>query len=61
MSTNTKSGKRDQTVTREASEEIVEEVEQPRIPVRQPNRNRDQARGDWDRTGERNDEGRSRT
>ncbi len=61
MSTNTKSGKRDQTVTRETFKEIAEEVEQGRTPVKQPNRNRDQARGDWDRTGERKDEGRSRT
>jgi hypothetical protein len=61
MSLTTKSGKRDQTIRREVNQEIAEETSQTHAPVRQRKPNRDQARGDWDRTGERSDEGMSRS
>jgi len=52
--------KKDQQVRREALQEIGSEiVQQGSAPVYR-NPNRDQARGDWDRTGRHADEGNSR-
>ena len=52
--------KKDQQVRRLALQEIGSEiVQQGNAPVYR-NPNRDQARGDWDRTGRRTDEGNSR-
>ena len=52
--------KKDQKVRREALQEIGSEiVQQGSAPVYR-NPNRDQARGDWDRTGRHTDEGNSR-
>ena len=52
--------KKDQMVRREVLEEIANETVQERQEAHYRNPNRDQARGDWDRTGRRTDEGRSR-
>jgi hypothetical protein len=53
--------RKDQTGPREAREEVLEEIRssdaQPLI--KQPNR--DRARGDWDRTGDHQDVGTSRS
>ena len=57
---NSKNLKKDQLSARETRDELSEEIRssgsQPR--TRQPNR--DRARGDWDRTGLRQDQGQSR-
>jgi len=52
--------KRDQMIRREVRDEIGAEIEQDRIGPQYRNPNRDQARGDWDRSGRRTDEERSR-
>jgi len=52
--------KKDQTVRRETLDEIGSEIAQQRIEAAYRNANRDQARGDWDRSGRRTDEERSR-
>jgi hypothetical protein len=52
--------KKDQTVRRETLDEIGSEIVQDRTEAAYRNPNRDQARGDWDRTGRRTDEDRSR-
>ena len=52
--------KKDQSIRRETLEEIGSEITQDRSGVAYRNPNRDQARGDWDRTGRRTDEERSR-
>jgi hypothetical protein len=52
--------KKDQQVRREVLGELGTEIDQERTPAQYRNPNRDQARGDWDRTGRRTDEGRSR-
>ena len=52
--------KRDQMIRREVRAEIGAEIEQDRIGPQYRNANRDQARGDWDRSGRRTDEERSR-
>lgn len=52
--------KKDQSVRRETLDEIGSEITQDRTEAVYRNPNRDQARGDWDRTGRRTDEGRSR-
>ena len=52
--------RRDQQVRREVLEEIGSEVMQDRTTVQYRNPNRDQARGDWDRSGRHTDEQRSR-
>ena len=52
--------KRDQTVRREVLAEIGSEITQVHIEPTYRNPNRDQARGDWDRSGRRTDEERSR-
>jgi hypothetical protein len=52
--------KKDQQVRREVLGEIGGEISQERTTAHYRNPNRDQARGDWDRTGRHTDEGRSR-
>ena len=52
--------KKDQQVRREVLGEIGAEIGQDRTQPQYRNPNRDQARGDWDRTGRRTDEQRSR-
>ena len=48
--------KKDQKGTREAREELQEEIRSSGTKPRQENPNRDRARGDWDRTGAHHDE-----
>lgn len=52
--------KRDQQVRREVQKEVGEQIRSSEAKpiIRQPNR--DQARGDWDRTGNHHDVGASR-
>ena len=52
--------KKDQQVRREVLGEIGSEITQERTPAPYRNLNRDQARGDWDRSGRHTDEGNSR-
>ena len=52
--------KKDQEVRRDVLGEIGSEIEQDRPSARYRNPNRDQARGDWDRSRRRTDEDRSR-
>jgi len=52
--------KKDQMVRRETLEEIGSEINQDKTEPAYRNPNRDQSRGDWDRTGRRTDEERSR-
>ncbi len=52
--------KKDQQIRREVLDEIGAEIVQDRIDPQYRNPNRDQARGDWDRSGRHTDEGRSR-
>jgi len=52
--------KKDQTIRREVRDEIGSETTQDGSSAMYRNPNRDQARGDWDRTGRRTDEERSR-
>ena len=52
--------KKDQTIRREVRDEIGSEIEQDRSSAQYRNPNRDQARGDWDRSGRHTDEERSR-
>jgi hypothetical protein len=52
--------KKDQQVRREVLSDIGSEIAQDRTNAQYRNANRDQARGDWDRTGRRTDEGSSR-
>jgi hypothetical protein len=49
-----------QTIRREVLDEIGSEIIQDRIGPTYRNPNRDQARGDWDRSGRHTDEERSR-
>jgi hypothetical protein len=56
----TKQIKKDSNVQRETLDEIGSEIVQDRSEAGYRNPNRDQARGDWDRSGRRTDEGRSR-
>jgi hypothetical protein len=53
--------RRDQTTPREILEEVAQEIRSTAATplVRQPNR--DRARGDWDRTGDHQDAGTSRS
>ena len=48
--------KKDQMVRRETLDEIGSEIVQDRTEAAYRHPNRDQARGDWDRTGRRTDE-----
>jgi hypothetical protein len=52
--------RKDQQVRREVLSDIGTETVQNRTKVEYRNPNRDQARGDWDRSGRRTDEGSSR-
>jgi hypothetical protein len=52
--------RRDQQVRRETRDEIGAEIQQDRTQPLYRNPNRDQARGDWDRSGRHTDEERSR-
>ena len=52
--------KRDQHVRREVLSEIGAEIQQAHTSASYRNPNRDQTRGDWDRSGRHIDEGRSR-
>jgi hypothetical protein len=52
--------KKDQQVRREVLSDIGSEIAQERTPPQYRNPNRDQARGDWDRSGRHTDEGSSR-
>ena len=52
--------KKDQTIRREVLDEIGSEIAQDRTGAAYRNPNRDQARGDWDRSGRHTDEERSR-
>jgi hypothetical protein len=52
--------KKDQQVRREVLGEIGSEIEQHGTGPQYRNPNRDQARGDWDRSGRHTDEQRSR-
>lgn len=52
--------KKDQQVRREVLDEIAKEIVQDHSEAHYRNPNRDQSRGDWDRTRRHTDEGRSR-
>jgi hypothetical protein len=52
--------KKDSKIRRETLDDIGSEIVQERSEPTYRNPNRDQARGDWDRSGRRTDEGRSR-
>ena len=52
--------KKDQNVRREVLGDIGSEIAQDRTTAQYRNPNRDQARGDWDRSGRHTDEGNSR-
>ena len=52
--------KKDQQVRREVLDEIGAEIVQDGSAAQYRNPNRDQARGDWDRSQRRTDEGNSR-
>jgi hypothetical protein len=52
--------KKDQQVRREVLGEIGSEITQDHTSAQYRNPNRDQARGDWDRSRRRTDEGSSR-
>jgi hypothetical protein len=52
--------KKDQQVRREVLSDIGSEIAQERTTAQYRNPNRDQARGDWDRSRRHMDEGRSR-
>lgn len=52
--------KKDQMVRREVLDEIAKETVQERQETMYRNPNRDQARGDWDRSRRHTDEGMSR-
>jgi hypothetical protein len=52
--------RKDQQVRRETREEIGAEIQQDRTQPLYRNPNRDQARGDWDRSGRHRDEDSSR-
>ena len=56
----TKELKKDQQVRREVRGEIDSEISQDRTSAHYRNANRDQARGDWDRSRRHTDEGSSR-
>ena len=52
--------KKDQQVRREVLGDIGSEIAQDHTQAQYRNANRDQARGDWDRSGRHTDEGSSR-
>jgi len=53
--------KKDQTGSREAREEMNEEIRSSGTKPKIEHPNRDRARGDWDRTQQHQDEGSSRS
>ena len=53
--------KKDQDIRREVLSEIGSEIDQGHTPPSYRNPNRDQARGDWDRSRRHTDEGASRS
>jgi hypothetical protein len=56
MADNSKSGRRDHDLVRQTADEIAEEINQERLPPKYENRNRDRARGDWDRSRKHSNE-----
>jgi hypothetical protein len=52
--------RKDQQVRREVLDDIGSEIEQDRTAPQYKHPNRDQARGDWDRSRRHNDDGASR-
>jgi hypothetical protein len=52
--------KKDQSGSREARQEMNEEIRSTGTKPRMEHPNRDRARGDWDRTSQHQDEGSSR-
>jgi hypothetical protein len=52
--------RKDQQARRETAQEIGAEIQQDHMSPIQRHPNRDQARGDWDRSRRHTDEGRSR-
>jgi hypothetical protein len=56
----TKEIKKDQEIRREVLSDLGSEIAQDRNPPHYRNANRNQARGDWDRSRRHMDEGRSR-
>jgi hypothetical protein len=56
----TRENKKDQQVRREVLEDIGTEIDQERTTPQYRNPNRDQARGDWDRSRRHTDEGAAR-
>lgn len=60
MSDTPRSGKKDQRVRREALKDIQTQTRKDSTEPKLENPNRDQARGDWDRTGRHGDEGATR-
>ena len=52
--------KKDSNAQRDILDELGSEITQDRSEPQYRNPNRDQARGDWDRSGRRTDEGRAR-
>jgi len=52
--------KKDSNVQRDTLNELGGEITQDRTEAQYRNANRDQARGDWDRSGRRTDEDRAR-
>jgi hypothetical protein len=57
MSLTPKSGKKDRDVQEDVLRELADERRPSRVEPRYRHPNRDQSRGDWDRSGERHDEG----
>jgi hypothetical protein len=53
--------RKDQSVSREAREELNEETRPTGTKPRMEHANRDRARGDWDRSNQRRDENSSRS
>ena len=56
MSQTPKSGKKQQSLTRETREEMREELTQGHASAQYRNPNRDTTRGDWDRSPRHHDE-----
>jgi hypothetical protein len=55
MSQTPASGKKDSSIRREMLRELSEEIPQARTEPHLKNPNRDQSRGDWDRSGRHTD------
>jgi hypothetical protein len=61
MSEHPRSGRKDEQLRRDVFAEIVDETRQGRVEAHYANANRDQSRGDWNRSRKRGDEGNSRS